>query len=79
MGFFDRIFNSLMNLYHIYEVVDHTHGVYDLERLAEENADNLLGRFIRNCENHEDELHQRALDYGVRALMRCREWSWENK
>ena len=78
-GVFRPDFNSLMNLYHIYEVVDHTHGVYDLERLAEENADNLLGRYIRNFENQEDELHQRALDYGVRALMRCREWSLENK
>lgn len=76
-GVFQPDFTSLMNLYHIYEVVNHTHAAYDLQRLAEENANNLLGRYIQSFEGQEDVLHKKALDYGVRALMRGREF--ENK
>ncbi len=71
---FQADLNGLMNLYHIYEIADQTHEAYDLEQLQEENADNLLGRYIQSFEGQEDVLHQRALEYGVKALMRCREF-----
>lgn len=71
---FQADLNGLMNLYHIYEVADHTHEAYDLEQLQEENGDNLLGRYIQAFEGQEDTLHQRALEYGVKALLRCREF-----
>lgn len=71
---FQTDFNGLMNLYHIYEIVDYTHEAYDLEQLQRENADNLLGRYIQSLQGQEDQLHQRALEYGVKALMRCREF-----
>lgn len=69
--------NGLMQIYYIYEVVDETYEAYQLSRLAEENADNLLGQFIESFEGQEDELHQRALEYGVKALLRSREWESE--
>lgn len=71
---FQADLNSLTSLYHIYEVEDHTHEAYDLEQLQEENADNLLGRYIQAFDGQEDVLHQRALEYGVKALLRCREF-----
>lgn len=71
---FQADLNSLMNLYFIYEVVDHTHEAYDLEQLQAENPDNLLGRFIQTFDGQEDELHRKALEYGVKALLRCREY-----
>lgn len=64
--------NGLTKLYAIYDVMDDTHEAYQLQRLQEENADNLLGRYIRSFDGQEDELHQKALEYGVRALMRSR-------
>lgn len=69
--------NSLMNVYFIYEVVDNTHEAYEMSRLQEENADNLLGRYIQAFEGQEDMLHQRALEYGVKALLRCQEFEHE--
>lgn len=70
---FQPDFNSLMNLYFIYEVVDQTHEAYNLKKLQEENQDNLLGRYIQTFEGQEDNLHRQALEYGVKALLRCRE------
>lgn len=71
---FQADFSSLMNLYYIYEVVDHTREAYDLEQLQTANLDNLLGRFIQAFDGQEDELHQKALEYGVKALLRCQEY-----
>jgi len=71
---FQADLNGLMNLYYIYEIVDHTHEAYDLEQLQAENPDNLLGRFIQAFDGQEDELHRKALEYGVKALLRCREY-----
>lgn len=71
---FQADLNGLLNVYHIYDVEDQTHEAYDLEALRKENANNLLGRYIECFDGQEDILHQRALEYGVKALIRCREF-----
>ncbi len=70
---FQADLSSLMNRYRIYEVLDKTQEAYDLEQLEEDNADNLLGQYIRTLKGQEDALHRQALEYGVKALLRCRE------
>lgn len=65
---------SLQSIYQITEVEDRTHEAFDYERLRRENADNLLGHFIdRMLKPDSTELELRALEYGVKALMKCRE------
>lgn len=65
---------SLQHIYQITEILDDTHEAFDYEQLRKENADNLLGRFIEQMYTSDNtELEQRALEYGVKALMKCRE------
>lgn len=65
---------SLQHIYQITAVVDHTYEAFDYEQLRKENADNLLGRFIERMHTQDSsELEQRALEYGVKALLKYRE------
>lgn len=65
---------SLQHIYQITDIVDHAYEAFDYEQLQEENADNLLGRFIqRMLASDPTELQQRALEYGVKALLQYRE------
>lgn len=66
-------FTGLITTYYIYEVIDKTREAYDLQQLQEEHGNNLLGRYIRAFDGQEDALHQRALEYGVKALLHGQE------
>lgn len=57
----------------ILEIVDETKAAYDMDRLAEENRDNLIGKYIGlfdGCE--EGGIEQQALYEGVQALLESR-------
>ena len=71
---FQADIRGLMNLYHIYEVIDQSHEAYDMDQLRIDHADNLLGRFIQSFDGETDALHQQALEYGVKAFLRCQEF-----
>lgn len=54
----------------VLEIVDETKAAYDLEKLMTENADNLIGRYIRLLEGCEEgSVEQLALYEGVQALL----------
>lgn len=60
-----------MDVYgNIIEILDDTRPAYDYEKLARQNADNLLGTFIENMQrNLEGSIRQQALAEGVSALL----------
>lgn len=60
-----------MDVYgNIIEIQDHTKPAYDYQKLAKQNADNLLGRFIANMqESLVEEIEYQALAEGVSALL----------
>lgn len=62
-------FFGLMRNYRIYEIVDNTLCVYDLDKLYLDNEDNLLGQFIDRFAEADDEISKRALKYGVEAIL----------
>lgn len=55
----------------IIDVLDFTNPAYDFKKMAAENQENLLGRFIRSFEQEGDDglLEEMALYEGVRALL----------
>lgn len=54
----------------VVEVTDETIPDFDIEDLANKNKDNLIGRFIEETEEiPEEELRQKVLQYGLRALL----------
>lgn len=57
----------------VIDLVDATYPAYDLERLKEQNRENILGQFIESLEgNDEDSMEYQALCEGVQALMETR-------
>lgn len=53
------------------EIYDETKPNYDLERLKEEHAENVIGRFITYMEEQglDDDIHRMALYEGIEALL----------
>lgn len=55
----------------VIEIVDETKPAYDFKKLLEANADNLLGKFIEQLiDSEEDSVERMALFEGVQALMK---------
>ena len=55
------------------EIVDVTKPAYDFEKLQLQNADNILGAYIENLREYdEDSIEYLALCAGVQALMETR-------
>lgn len=67
---FDK--EALKNIGNVVEVTDQTVPDYDFDVLYRENADNLIGMFIKKIgeENAEDEVARKALYYGMEALLK---------
>ena len=61
---------SLYDTGNIVEIIDRTRPKLDFERLERENADNVIGMFIRKIRQTEgdDDIREKALYYGVMAL-----------
>ena len=53
----------------IVEVQDETRPYYDLEKLKKQQEGTLIGEYIRCFEGREDKISQKALYYGLQALM----------
>ena len=54
-------------------ITDHTKPAYQLQKLMEENRDNILGQFIESLNgNDQDSIEYQALCEGVQALMETR-------
>lgn len=64
----------LYTLGHIIDVIDESVPDYDFEALYRENADNLIGMFIKQIReaSNQDELNKKALYYGIEALLSAR-------
>lgn len=68
-------FTSLTNKYNIYEVVTEVADDYDLPKLAAENQNNLIGRFINQLSDnyYSDEVCKKAVHYGLDVLLKTGE------
>lgn len=66
---FDR--EALSRAGNVYEVEDRSVPDYDFEALYRENADNMIGMFIKKIKDsaQQDEVAQKALYYGLEALL----------
>lgn len=62
-------FEALEQDYFITQVVDKTKKNYDLERLFEENRENILGQFIDKMRNSQDPMAKEAMEFGIEALL----------
>lgn len=76
---------ALKELGNVLEVIDHSIPDYDFDALYLENADNMIGQFIKRIQEHtrvkdfsneyknsrttEDEVARKALYYGIEALL----------
>ncbi len=61
--------SSLKYKYRISDITDNTLCEYNMDKLLLDNEDNLLGKFISNLEDAEDEISKKALKYGVEAIL----------
>lgn len=62
--------SALQKNYNINEILDHTECGYSVQELAITNADNLLGGYLQAFSGEElDEKQEKALKYGLNALM----------
>jgi DNA repair exonuclease SbcCD nuclease subunit len=68
-------FSSIVEKYNIYEVLTEVGEEYDLNKLLEENRDNLIGRFINQLADnyYGDEICRKAVHYGLDALRKTGE------
>ena len=57
------------------DVVDESVPDYDFEALYKENADNMIGMFIKRIKesNKNDQVVRKALYYGIEALLGAKE------
>lgn len=66
--------SALTKRYYVNEIIDNTERDYDVNELFVNNQDNLVGRFIDRLADDEDderhELHQKALLYGIEAMLK---------
>lgn len=70
----DDLVKSLENDFYYIEIIDNTTIDYDLEKLEEENIDNIIGYFIREMKTKdiEDRTIKDALYIGLEVLMKGR-------
>ncbi len=66
---------AIHGLGNVLEVIDRTVPDYDFDALYRENADNIIGRFIRSIKESKEpeEIAKKALYYGIEALLGARE------
>lgn len=62
-------FDVLRNQFLIYDVIDNSLCEYNMDKLLEDNEDNLLGRYIKRFSDEDDEISKKALKYGVEAIL----------
>ncbi len=62
-------FRGLTDRFCISAIEDRTRGNIDLEAVLAENRDNLIGQFILQLKDKEDEVSRKALEYGLAALL----------
>ncbi len=70
---FDK--EALKGLGNVLEVVDQSVPDYDFDSLYKENADNVIGMFIRKIRETagQDEITRKALYYGIEALLNAKQ------
>jgi len=57
----------------ILEIIDETRPAYDFDKLAGQNADNLLGKFIYRLKDYDEEsVESQALYEGVQAILKAK-------
>jgi hypothetical protein len=61
-------FDILKQKYNIYDVVDNTIDVYDMDKLLLDNRNNILGEYIGKMSD-DNSLNKKALKYGVEAIL----------
>lgn len=68
-------FSSIVEKYNIYEVITELSDDYDLNKLYEENKDNLIGKFINQLFDnyYSDEVCKKAIHYGLDVLLKTGE------
>lgn len=68
-------FSRIQNQYNIYEVITEISEEYDLNKVLEENRDNLIGRFIEQLADnyYGDEICKKAVHYGLDVLLKTGE------
>lgn len=66
-------YDVLRRRFHIYDIVDNALCEYSMDKLLEDNEDNLLGKFIQRFSDEEDEMSKKALQYGVEAILQTGE------
>lgn len=64
--------NELKDSIHYLEIVNSLEETFDYEKIYEHNEFNMIGQFIRQMKEKdiEDPVHKKALDYGLKALLR---------
>lgn len=55
--------------YFITEIVDNTKKNYDIEKLYEDNKENVLGKFIQEMNKISDPIAKEAMELGIEALL----------
>lgn len=70
---FDK--EAIYPLGNIIEVIDNSVPDYDFDALYRENADNMIGMFIKQIREskNQDEINKKALYYGIEALLGARD------
>lgn len=70
---FDK--EAIYPLGYIIDVIDESVPDYDFDALYRENADNMIGMFIKriNESENQDEINRKALYYGIEALLGAKE------
>lgn len=62
-------FHGLTTHYMVSMIEDHTRGALDIDVLLSENEENLIGQFIMKLKDKTDVVSQKALEYGLNALL----------
>lgn len=68
-------FSELVEKYNIYEVITEISDDYDLNKIYEENKDNLIGKFVHQLFDnyYGDEVCKKAIHYGLDVLLKTGE------
>lgn len=61
--------DSLEQDYFITEIIDKTKRNYDIDKLYEENRENILGKFIERMRQLDDPVAKEAMELGIEALL----------
>lgn len=62
-------FHSLTSRYYISMIEDYTRGAIDVEALLQEHQDDIIGQFIMQLKDKGDAVSEKALEYGLQALL----------